>query len=48
MRRWWKKFLKKTPLVASHPSRPTWKYDVDHYHVITIFGFELAILRLKN
>jgi len=48
MKRWWYKFLKKTPLVISHPTRSALLYDVDHRHIITIFGYELAILKMKN
>lgn len=48
MTNWWKKFLKKVPLWATHPARPSMKYDMDHWHIITICGYELAILRLKN
>jgi len=48
MIRWWHKFFRKVPLIAIHPARPDMKYNMDHWHIITIFGFELAILRLNN
>jgi hypothetical protein len=48
MQRWWSKFLKRVPFIVIHPSAPTWKCDVEHWHIVTIFGFELAILVLKR
>jgi hypothetical protein len=46
MLNWWRKFLKKSPMIVNHPKYPKMRYDVDHWHLITIFGYEFAILKL--
>jgi hypothetical protein len=48
MFRWWEKFLRMVSLRITYPKRPSLVYNVDHWHIITILGYELAILRLER